>query len=324
MKQPQGQEAKPLATLTGEGIIYDPFTISLHLTDLCNSACVFCGGDFHLHLKDSIKTEKLIDFLEKCRGDKWSAVNIHGGEPTVRKDFFYILEQIRRLGYKKIILQTNALKMANRKFADKVHSIGVDVFTVGFHGHTPGLMEKMTRTRKSFELAIKGFHRIKEAGSLLRITPVICRPNYRNIKNICRVAIKNGVDHINISAMQPGGSTKGCLDHLMVSYVKTYPYIKEAIQYTLGENKIVTLEGFPYCAVPGFEKYQVNWKTQQLKVLYGDMIIDDFNNFVSVTQRSKTEACTGCILLSLCGGVYSGYLSNYGPNEFKPYKEGGK
>ncbi|MGD2089784.1 MAG: radical SAM protein [Candidatus Aminicenantes bacterium] len=319
-QQGQGQEAKSPAALTGEGIIYDPFTISLHLTDLCNSACVFCGGDFHLHSKDSVKTGKLMNFLEKCKGDKWSTVNIHGGEPTVRKDFLFILEKIRELGYKKIILQTNALKMADKKFAAKVNSIWVDIFTVGFHGHTPGLVEQATGRAKNFELALKGFHHIKEAGSLLRITTVVCNLNYQNMKDICRVAIENGTDHINISAMQPGGSTKGCLDYLMISYREAYPYIKEAIQYTLAENKIVTLEGFPHCAVPGFETYQVNWKKQQLKVLYGDMVIDDFNNFVSATQRSKTEVCTGCTLQSFCGGVYSGYLSIYGPKEFKAYR----
>jgi MoaA/NifB/PqqE/SkfB family radical SAM enzyme len=323
MKQETLQD-KSLSVPIGEGRIYDPFTISLHLTDLCNSACIFCGEDSFHRSEDSVKTGKLIEFLEKHRGDKWSTVNIHGGEPTIRKDFLTILEKIRELGYKKIILQTNAFKMANREFAAKVHSIGVDVFTVGFHGHTPALMEQLTQTKKSFELAIKGFHRIKEAGSLLRITPVICRLNYKNIKNICRVAIENGVDHINISAMQPGGNAEGCLDQLMISYAEAFPYIKEAIDYALAENRIVTLEGFPYCAVPGFEKHQINWKKQQLKVLYRDMNIDDFNDFLDVTMRSKEKKCKKCTLKSYCGGVYSNYISFYGWDEFKAYGEGGK
>jgi MoaA/NifB/PqqE/SkfB family radical SAM enzyme len=308
----------------GEGRIYDPYTISLHLTDLCNRACIFCAEDSHHRSQDSVKTEKLLEFLEKHRGDKWSAVNIHGGEPTTRKDFFTILEKIREMGYKKIILQTNAIKMADRAFAARVHAIGVDLFNAGFHGHTQELMDRITQTEKSFELALKGFHNIKEAGSLLRITPVICRLNYKYIKDICQVAVENGVDQVHISAMQPGGGAESCLDQLMIPYAQAYPYIKEAIDYLVGQNKMVTLEGFPYCVVPGCEKYQLNWKKQQLKVLYRDLIIDDFNDFLEVTMRTTPAVCSPCILKSYCSGVYSAYISFYGPGEFKPYKEGGK
>ncbi|MCU0285175.1 MAG: radical SAM protein [Acidobacteria bacterium] len=310
----------PLTPLIGKGRIYDPFTISLHLTDLCNSRCRFCAGDSHQVKEDSVKTEKLIEFLEAHQGNKWNAVNIHGGEPTIRKDFLYILEKIRQFGYKKIILQTNAFKMADREFAAKVKTIGVDIFTIGFHGHTPALAEQATRVSKSFELALKGFHHIKEMGSFLRITTVVCKLNYRFIKEICHVAIENGVDHVNISAMQPAGSAESSLPDLMILYDEAYPFIKNAIDYTLAQGKIITLEGFPYCVVRGYEKYQVDWKTQQLKVLYQGMMIDNYNNFLNLSTRSKDGKCKQCALNFYCGGVYTNYISFYGWDEFKPYE----
>jgi len=303
----------------GEGRIYDPFTVSLHLTDICNARCVFCGEDSHHRKQDSVRTEDLLAFLEKVANSRWTTVNIHGGEPTIRPDFLVILKRIRELGFKRIILQTNALKMADAAFARAVHEVGVDVFTSGFHGDSSELEERITGVKGGFERALAGFANIKKGGAIMRTTTVVCGPNFARLPAIARVCADAGVDHMNISAMQPGGSAEADLEGLLISYVEARPFVLEAAEYALGRGLTVTLEGFPYCALPGLERHQVDWSSQKLRVLYRGMDIGDFDKFLSATMREKGEACGSCAASSRCGGVYRNYVSRYGWDEFRGY-----
>jgi MoaA/NifB/PqqE/SkfB family radical SAM enzyme len=291
-----------------DGILYPPRTLSLHLTDKCNSRCIFCGEDSHSSSIDTVQTSHLLDFLNAHDPENWTAVNIHGGEPTIRPDFLEILSSIRKKRFKKIILQTNAIMMGVPAFSQRVIDIGIDIYTVGFHGHDGTLMDSLTRLTGSFEKIIRGIRSIKDKGGYLRTTTVVCTPNYRHLLDICKRCVSENVDHINLSAMQPGGSAFWNLDSLLVRYDECRPFIEEAIEYALANNKIVTLEGFPLCAVPRYSHLYVDWTRQRLKVLYRGMKIDNFNEFLTITIRAKGEKCTSCPLSQNCVGVYNDYI----------------
>lgn len=318
---PLGEQEPAETVRVGAGRLYDRFTLSLHLTDVCNASCRFCGENSHSRKSDLVSTESLLDFLRKNAGGKWTAVNVHGGEPTLRPDFLEILRAIRELGYERIILQTNALRLANAAFCAQVQAIGVDVYTSGFHAADPATTRSITGVSRGFELALRGFENIKRDGSVLRTTTVVCSLNAATLEDVTALCVDVGVDHVNLSAMQPGGSAEADLDRLLVPYAEAYPHLARAIDQAVAADRIVTLEGFPYCAVPGRERYQVAWADQQLKVLYRTMVFDDFNAFLNATMRSQGEPCGTCVLRGECGGVYKGYLDHYGWDEFTPYFE---
>src|SRR4030067_2200754 len=93
--------------------------LSIHLTDLCNNNCKFCIVDSPMQKKELVSEERVFAFLEDNMGKNYMAVNLHGGESTLRNDFFEILKKINSCGYPKIILQTNGRKLSDMKFAQK-------------------------------------------------------------------------------------------------------------------------------------------------------------------------------------------------------------
>lgn len=297
---------------TSDGVLYPPKTLSLHLTDRCNSKCIFCGEDSHSSLTDTVQSKQLISFLDEHDPSEWTAVNIHGGEPTIRPDFINLLSYIRKSGYKTIILQTNALMLGLKEFSRRVHEIGIDIYTVGFHAHESKLMDTLTRIPDSFDRIINGIRSIKKNDNYLRTTTVACSGNYRHLTDICKKGIDEGVDHINISAMQPGGSAFRELDNLLIGYDECRPYIEQAIEYAITHDRKVTLEGFPLCAVPAYSRYYVDWSKQRLNVLYREMRMSNFNEFLTVTTRIKNGPCTNCPCTEKCCGVYKDYVKKIG------------
>lgn len=307
-------EYQPSAPLA-RGRLYDPRTVSLHLTDLCNQACVFCAADTAAGKRETVDRDELIAVLDAHPPAEWPTVNIHGGEPTIRSDFLGLLADIRARGHRRVILQTNAIRMANQKFADAVSQIGVDVFVCGFHAADPARSALITRNRKAFELAQRGFERIKEAGATLRVTTVVCAENFTDLPAIASLCAARGVDHMNFSALQPQDFARGSL----VAYDTCRPYLAEAIETALAAGLIVTLEGIPYCACPGYEALHVDWRSQNLRVTFHDLAIEDFNTFLNATTRVWTDACAKCPLRAECGGAYRDYLDVHGDSAFEPY-----
>ena len=277
------QPSAPLA----RGRLYAPRTLSLHLTDLSNEACVFCAADTAAGRQETVTPTELRAILDAHPAADWPAVNIHGGEPTLRPDFLQLLAEIRQRGHRRVILQTNALRMANPGFAAEVHRIGVDVFVCGFHAADPVTAARITRNPKSFALALRGFEQIKRGGARLRVTTVMCAENLTVLPDVAWLCAERGVDHLNLSALQP--------------------------------QDFATASLVSYDACPGFEALHVDWRTQNLKVTFHQLTIDDFDTFLTATTRVRTEACAECLVRGECGGVYRDYLAAYGDGAFEPY-----
>lgn len=304
-----------------DGILYHPYTVSLHMTDACNSRCRFCAEASYEHTQDLTHEEEIFKFIESHDTNKWTALNIHGGEPTLSPKLLEVIQTAKKLGYRYIILQTNAQRIGtDREFAEELDASGVDLYNIGFHGSNSEIMDRLTGVSGSFDRAINGIRTIVEFHKPIRITTVISAQNYKDLSAIVSLASQEGISHINISAMQIAGSALSNLDMLFVTYYEARPYIEEAVRLAQSLGIVVTFEGLPYCVLKGLEKYQVDWAAQQLKVLYRTIIIDDFNKFLTQTIRTFGLQCENCLKRDVCSGVYKEYANKQGWSEFHPYR----
>ena len=180
--------------------------LSIHVTDLCNSTCSFCVVASPLYTKDTIQYKDIINFLKANAGQGWDAVNLHGGEATIHPKFIEILQTIRDEGYPEVHLQTNAIKLADAAFAEKIVKLGITKFIISLHGDTPEMQDSQTGTPGGFVRTIQGIRNVKAHGVHVRTNTVITRQNLSRLTNVCRLACELGVDHINLSNLHPVGS----------------------------------------------------------------------------------------------------------------------
>lgn len=308
-------------TSKASGILYHPYTLSVHMTDLCNRKCKFCGEASHENTHDAVKKEDIIKFLESHDSKKWTALNIHGGEPTISASLLEVVSCARNLGYRWVILQTNAHRIGyDMEYAKALDESGIDLYNIGFHGSNSKIMDELTGVDGSFDKALRGIRVISGFGKPIRITVVICATNYKDISDIVLLAAKEGISHVNICSLQTGGSAVGNLEMLLVSYSEAAPFIAEAVGIAESLGITVTIEDFPYCVLKGLENYQVDWKAQSLKLLYRKMIIDDYNKFINEMMRMYGLQCEDCDKRAVCSGVYKEYINKNGWSEFHPYK----
>src|ERR1700733_1800353 len=131
-------------------------TLSIHLTDLCNSKCSFCVVGSPLYTKDTIDYEQVVAFLRENAGREYETVNLHGGEATIHPRFLETLELVRTLNYHQVHLQTNGIRLADLVFAQQTVNLGVSLFIVSLHGNVESIQDRQTGTPGGFTQTLQG------------------------------------------------------------------------------------------------------------------------------------------------------------------------
>src|SRR6266545_2343408 len=265
--------------------------LSVHLTDICNSKCSFCIVDSPYVKDDSISRKR--DFLE-------------------------ILDEIRELGYPTVFLQTNGRKLAHVSYARTVVDKGVSLFIVSMHGATALTQDRISKSLGSFEQAVRGIRNVKELGAKIRTNSVVCKDNYTEIPDIVDLCMDLGADHVNVSALHTAGTALRNFWEVTPRYDEIQPYVLEAVDRAVRRDRVITLEGFPYCSIPGYERYLIDWSENQFKMLYRTFVFEDYENYMDANARVKDRRCGRCAYNDVCGGVYKEYAELIGWDEFHP------
>jgi MoaA/NifB/PqqE/SkfB family radical SAM enzyme len=269
-----------------------------------------------LYTKDTIVYERVIQFLQENASEGYQAVNLHGGEATIHPRFFDTLERIRDLGYPEVHLQTNAIALSKPEFARRVVELGVTLFIISLHGHTPEVQDSQTGTPGGLMRTLEGIRNVKQRGTRVRTNTVITRQNVTSLPAITQLAVDVGVDHINFSNLHPVGSATFALERITPSFAEVRESLYPAIDIAVAAGRRVTLEGFPYCAVAEKAGFHLNNEYRDIRMLMRGVVIEDYDAFMSDTCRVFVPPCGDCAVRDLCGGVYPEYVQLRGWSEF--------
>jgi MoaA/NifB/PqqE/SkfB family radical SAM enzyme len=295
--------------------------LSIHVTDLCNSKCSFCVVASPFYVKDTVEYKGILKFLEDNAGQGWDAVNLHGGEATIHPKFIEILETIQRLGYPEVHLQTNAIKLGDANFANRITDLGVKKFIISLHGDSPELQDSQTGSPGGFVRTIQGIRNVKSHGTHVRTNTVITRLNLERLTEICKLACEIGVDHINLSNLHPVGSAIYSRSTSMPTFDEMRQHVYDSVDLVASYGRQMTLEGFPYCAVRDRAEYQLNNEERVIRMLMRGSVISDYDQFMSDSMRIFGQVCGDCSLRQKCGGVYPEYIQYYGWNELSTIRD---
>lgn len=296
-------------------------SLSIHLTDQCNNSCRFCVVDSYQGAREKVNLRVVYNYLKSNQDKGYERVNIHGGEPTVLPEFFEVLQYIKEFNYPSVSLQTNARMLADMEFAKKTVNLGVEVFVVSVHGKNAEQHDYLTQTPDSYEEAIQGIQNVISLGAKVRTNSVVCQQNKNDISEIVKKCVDLGVQHINISGMHPTGKAFKNYEFVTPKYSEIMDEVKKAVDVVVAENVRCTVEGFPLCVLDEYRKYRINWEEEQFKLLFRNIILDNYDSFMRNTERKSGDVCSQCKMLDECGGVYKEYLMFNNWDEFHTITE---
>jgi uncharacterized radical SAM superfamily Fe-S cluster-containing enzyme len=140
----------------------------LEITQSCNLTCPTCYAGSSPQNKSFMSVEQFtltIDgLLAKGKGDA-DLIQLSGGEPTIHPEFFEILEIALDRGIKQVYINTNAIKLSRREFAERVASYGsrVSVY-LQFDGFKSSTYESLRGRADLLETKIRAADLCEELG----------------------------------------------------------------------------------------------------------------------------------------------------------------
>ena len=141
---------------------HKPRMVFVDVTNRCNMNCPICianipGMGFEFHPPFSY-FEKVLGALAKM--EPKPLVQLFGGEPTVRKDIFEIIDLGRRLGLDLRIV-TNGLKLADEEFCKRICDAKVHVL-LAFDGKDPEIYARLRKNPSAYEKKLKALENLKK------------------------------------------------------------------------------------------------------------------------------------------------------------------
>ena len=155
------------------------------VTNRCNLRCSYCfmnagaSGRVYEPTLEQIRQMMLQARNEKPIGSK--AVQITGGEPTIREDLFDILKMAKEVGFSHVQLNTNGLKLADSvEYCRRIKEEKVNTVYMSFDGLTPETNPWIEKNKQAIENLRKvnlkivlvpvliGDKNIHEAGKIVR------------------------------------------------------------------------------------------------------------------------------------------------------------
>lgn len=179
-----------------------PICLTWELTYACNLQCVHCLSSSGMRDPRELTTEQAKAVLDELRDMQVFYINIGGGEPMVRRDFFEILEHAQRcnIGVK---FSTNGafISAESARRLSAMNYLDIQISLDGADRET----NDRVRGAGSYDTAIKAMEHLRAANfGPFKISVVMTRHNVSQLDDFKALADSYGAQ-LRITRLRPAG-----------------------------------------------------------------------------------------------------------------------
>jgi len=235
-----------------------PTQVAISITEACAARCVMCDI-WKLQVRDELTAPQWIEFLSHMRewlGPFW--LSISGGEPFQKPGIVDILKFCRDNQIKTKISSNGMLLVPS--FLDRILPYGPDFLSLSIDSPRAVVHDKLRGT--------PGLHarcreallhlRARDQRIVLGVTTVIMEDNYRDLPDLVRWSLDQGVDRMVFQPLQPNF---GSLEKDANWYKKSPHWVQDAD--ALG-NIVDELLAMKQAGFPNLERSTPTGSTQSL------------------------------------------------------------
>ena len=298
------------------------------LSDKCNNNCVFCTDRNNEKLPDPDKFPASFRRLMGKLGKIVGRVEFSGFEPTMSAYLPLLVEMSRDAGIRKIHIQTNGCRLADRGYLVSLIKAGLNSASISIHGSCAGVHDKCTRTPGSFLKAMAGLRSLILIKNTImpefevNTTSVICRQNICDFENFAELLVKmEGLSHSGFNPVIFLGSASRNSSDLIIRYSDILDVWNKVMNKRFAASPRfrdrVGVTCMPACLLPEFD-YNSGNEDSVICIAAGSakFIKKDENYGV------KRDKCEKCGFFAKCPGIAKIYLDEYGWGEFNPVNTG--
>lgn len=280
----------------------------------CNYGCSFC---YYIDKLDQVTELEVIKQRAKTIRDfGMKEIDLSGGESSLHKNWFEILDYCRELGFENISCLTNGFKFADKDFTMKSKEHGLSEVLISLHGWNSESHAHIVKRKGSFEKILKAIENAKELDLKIRLNCTVTSYNAPNLLEYANLVNKIMPFQINFlplnywqAAEQLPAESYEILSHA----------IKAAID-VIDKSIHINVRYIPFCFMSGYEKYvvdtyqlifdQEDWNmiaydVETIEYWLNPTIKSYFDRARDIRAKfyAKKPECFTCKYFSICDGV---------------------
>jgi MoaA/NifB/PqqE/SkfB family radical SAM enzyme len=303
----------------------------LNLNYVCNEHCVFCASNLTNNLKGTgirkeLTLQQVRAWIDERPPRRDDEVLLGGGEPTLHKDFFAIVQEFGA-HCKDIKLFTNALKLADESYARGTVAAGVTGFEIALFGATPATHDAITQRPNSFNqtiTALKNLLGLRERRRLsIVVRLLVAQHCYTELPAIVRAVhrLAPGVDKFSLNRLIL--SERARASDAMVSWSEAAAAINKAATLIRRYGYNLWFWPVPLCV---FDEDNASFVDAEVRryirrgavrpnFRYLDPVVasrKDVAQSPPLGARAAPDVCQRCQYKLICGGVEDWHYTRFG------------
>ena len=202
----------------------------------CNLKCEHCMIE---NTMDWLEPESIKQFKEilayNNQHHRWKGIILTGSEVTLRRDLPELIEMARDSGFERVRIQTNAIRLADNNYCQKLIEAGVNEFFVSVLTADIKTYDNIAGLSGAYERTLAGLENIDRYDGVILITnTVITNRSYRYLPKV--VKLLNHLRNLVQFEFWSYFPMKEVDDKdLLVPHELVVPYVREAI--SLAKNR---------------------------------------------------------------------------------------
>lgn len=187
-----------------------PICLTWEMTYYCNLRCAHCLSDSGARREDELTTEEARRLIDEWAKMKVFYINVGGGEPMTRPDFFELMDYCldRGIGVK---FSTNGT-LLDEAAADWISSRPYLDVQVSLDGADPETNDPIRGTG-SFKRARRAMERLAGRSFPFKINTVLTRQNFSQLEELYALAKHYGA-RLRLTRLRPSGRGAGVWEKL--------------------------------------------------------------------------------------------------------------
>ena len=188
-----------------------PICLTWELTYACNLACVHCLSSSGRRDPRELSTAECERVVDELQAMQVFYVNVGGGEPTIRPDFWHLLDYAvdHQVGVK---FSTNGVRI-NRERAARIAATDYVDVQVSLDGATAEVNDAV-RGAGSFDTAVRALENLAAEGAQdMKVSVVVTRHNVSQLDDFAALAARYGAV-LRVTRLRPSGRGADTWDEL--------------------------------------------------------------------------------------------------------------
>ncbi len=227
----------------------------LHAGYGCNARCPFCYyiAELEAGTARRLSTEACFRRIGIAARLGKKAVDISGGEPTIRPDLPKLIARCREKGIERVTVITNGFRTADPDYCRSLADAGLTEGLFSLHGFDAASHEAQTKLTGSFDRIVSSVANFHALGLGVRINTVVSPTTLPHLDRFFALARSLDPAIVNLLVFNPAESAE-LSTTADVARVSDYAVVGEAVSGALDRWKaqfpVVNVRFLPFCFLP--------------------------------------------------------------------------